>query len=59
MKKWKREATPKSKLVLLFKWIKENDNSEHPTNFESQEMTPRELVECYGEEIIRDLRAKK
>lgn len=58
MKKWERKASANKKLELLFRWIKENDNSEHPNKNGEQKMTPKELIECYGEEILRDLNAR-
>ena len=52
MKNWEDCKTDKQKFKLLCKWIKENDNSAHPKIGSTQKMTPKELVEVYGSQIL-------
>jgi ribosome-binding protein aMBF1 (putative translation factor) len=51
IKKWEDAKTPQEQLKLLFRWIKQNDNSSHPQIGDTQKMTPKELVENYGSRI--------
>lgn len=53
MKRWEDAKTDQAKLRLLFRWIKENDNSRHEKRGDRQKMTPKELVEVYGSQLLR------